>query len=201
MQAVCDSLTFDSRDTCVTMYKDPIIWNDKAQLLGEVVKIYMDSASIKWVHVINQTLYAEPLDSAIYNQIKGKEMKFFFRDGKLSEMQAIGGVGIVFYPLDNDSTFVGMNTTEAGKAIAFVVEGEMNKVVVPNESKGVFYPMGQRPVEKRFLENFAWFDYVRPKDKEDIYNWRGKEAGLSLKVFRRDNIPMPTLDRFRKKEE
>ena len=186
VQAVCDSLTFDSRDTCVTMYKDPIIWNDKAQLLGEVVKIYMDSASIKWVHVINQTLYAEPLDSAIYNQIKGKEMKFFFRDGKLSEMQAIGGVGIVFYPLDNDSTFVGMNTTEAGKAIAFVVEGEMNKVVVPNESKGVFYPMGQRPVEKRFLENFAWFDYVRPKDKEDIYNWRGNEAGLSLKVFRRD---------------
>jgi hypothetical protein len=42
---------------------------------------------------------------------------------------------------------------------------------------------------------------VRPKDKEDIYNWRGKEAGLQLKVFRRDNIPMPTLDRFRKKEE
>lgn len=201
VQAVCDSLVFDSRDTCVTMYKDPIIWNDKAQLLGEVVKIYMDSASIKWVHVINQTLYAEPLDSAIYNQIKGKEMKFFFREGKLSEMQAIGGVGIVFYPLDNDSTYVGMNTMEAGKAIAFVVEGEMDKVVVPNESKGVFYPMSQRPVEKRFLENFAWFDYVRPKDKEDIYNWRGKEAGLQLKVFRRDNIPMPTLDRFRKKEE
>lgn len=201
MQAVCDSLVFDSRDSCMTMYKDPIIWNDKAQLLGEVVKVYMDSTSIDWVHVINQTLYAEPLDSLNFNQIKGKEMKFFFNDGKLAEMQVIGSVGIVFYPLDSDSTYIGMNTTEAGRAVAYVVDGEVDKVVVPNESKGVFYPMGQRPAEKRYLDNFVWFDYVRPLSKEDIYNWRSKDADQQLKVIRRDEIPLPTLDRFRKKEE
>ena len=52
MQAVCDSLVFDSRDTCLTMYKDPILWNEGVQLLGEVVKVYMDSTSINWVNVI-----------------------------------------------------------------------------------------------------------------------------------------------------
>ena len=198
MQAVCDSMVFDSRDTCITMYKDPIVWNGNSQLLGEVIKVYMDSTSIDWVHVINQTLYAEPLDSVNFNQIRGKEMKFFFDKGKLAEMQVIGSVGIVFYPLDSDSTYVGMNTTEAGKAVAFVVDGQVDKVVVPNESKGVFYPMSKRPEDKRYLENFSWFDYVRPSGKEDIYVWRGKSAGQQLKVIRRENIPLPTLDRFRK---
>ncbi len=201
MQAVCDSLVFDSRDTCITMYKDPVLWNDKTQLLGEVVKVYMDSTSIDWVHVINQTLYAEPVDTVNYNQIKGQEMKFFFTEGKLAEMQVVGSVGIVFYPLDSDGSYIGMNTTEAGRAIAYVVDGEVDRVVVPKQAKGIFYPMSQRPADKLFLDNFAWFDYIRPQSKADVFNWRGKGADMQLKVIRRDNIPLPTLDRFKKEEE
>lgn len=202
MQAVCDSLVFDSRDSCMTMYKDPILWNKGIQLLGEEVKIYMDTASIDWVHVINQTLYAEPVDSSDYNQVKGQEMKFFFNDGRLKEMQVIGSVEIIFYPVDDsDSTFVGMNTTIAGRAIAYLDNGQVKKMVIPKEAKGVFYPMGQRPYEKRFLDNFAWFDYIRPKNKDDIFNWRGKGSDKQLKTIRRENIPLPTLERFKGKEE
>ena len=201
MQAVCDSLIFDSRDTCVTMYKDPILWHNGVQLLGETVKVYMDSSSVDWVHIINQTLYAEPLDSSFYNQIKGQEMKFYFSEGKLNEMQVIGSVGIVYYPLDDDSTYVGMNTTETGRAIAFIKDGEVDRIIVPNSAKGVFYPISQRPDDKKFLDNFVWFDYVRPVSKEDIFNWRGKGADMELRVIKRDSIPLPTLDRFREEEE
>ena len=203
MQAVCDSLIFDSRDSCMTMYKDPILWNKGVQLLGEEIKVYMDTASIDWVHVINQTLYAEPVRSENdYNQIKGQEMKFYFDEGRLSEMQVIGSVEIIFYPIDDsDSTLVGMNTTIAGRAIAYLDRGKVEKMIIPKEAKGVFYPMSQRPYEKRYLDNFAWFDYVRPQNKDDIFNWRGKGSDMQLKVIRRENIPLPTLDRFKRKEK
>lgn len=203
MQAVCDSLIFDSRDSCMTMYKDPILWNKGVQLLGEEIKVYMDTASIDWVHVIKQTLYAEPVRSENdYNQIKGQEMKFYFDEGRLSEMQVIGSVEIIFYPIDDsDSTLVGMNTTIAGRAIAYLDRGKVEKMIIPKEAKGVFYPMSQRPYEKRYLDNFAWFDYVRPQNKDDIFNWRGKGSDMQLKVIRRENIPLPTLDRFKRKEK
>ena len=202
MQAVCDSLVLDSRDSCMTMYKDPILWNKGVQLLGENIKIYMDTASIDWVHIINQTLYVEPISSSDYNQVKGQEMKFYFKDGKLAEMQVIGSVGVVFYPIDDsDSTFVGMNTTEAGRLIAYLNKGQVDRLFIPKEAKGVFYPMGQRPNDKRFLDNFAWFDYVRPRNKEDIFEWRGKGSNMQLKTIRRENIPLPTLDRFKEKEK
>ena len=198
MQAVCDSMVFDSRDTCLTMYKDPILWNGDLQLLGEVVKVYMNDSTIDWVNIIDQSLYVEKLDSSVFNQIKGKEMQFFFDEGELREMQVIGSVEIIFYPIDSDSTYVGMNTTTAGRTIAYMKDRKVEKVVVPKESKGVFYPMGQRPEEKRFLENFAWFDYVRPLSKDDIFIWRGKGSDKELKTVRKSNVPLPTLDRFKK---
>jgi hypothetical protein len=198
IQAVCDSMVFDSRDTCMTMYKDPILWNGGLQLLGEVVKVYMNDSTIDWVDVIDQALYVEELDSAIYNQIKGKEMQFFFTEGALCEMQVIGSVEIIFYPIDSDSTYIGMNTTTAGRTIAYMKDRKVEKVVVPKDSKGVFYPMSKRPEDKRFLENFAWFDYVRPLSKEDIFIWRGKGSDKELRTVRKSKVPLPTLDRFKK---
>lgn len=198
IQAVCDSMVFDSRDTCMTMYKDPILWNGGLQLLGEVVKVYMNDSTIDWVDVIDQALYVEELDSAIYNQIKGKEMQFFFTEGALREMQVIGSVEIIFYPIDSDSTYIGMNTTTAGRTIAYMKDRKVEKVVVPKDSKGVFYPMSKRPEDKRFLENFAWFDYVRPLSKEDIFIWRGKGSDKELRTVRKSKVPLPTLDRFKK---
>ena len=58
--------------------------------------------------------------------------------------------------------------------------------------------MSKRPEDKRFLENFAWFDYVRPLSKEDIFNWRGKGSNMELRVVKKSKIPLPTLDRFKK---
>lgn len=200
MQAVCDSLVFDSRDSCMTMYIDPILWSNGQQLLGEEIKVYMDTASIDWVHIINQTLYAERMDSVNYNQIRGKEMKFFFEDKKLHEMQVIGSVEVVYFVLDDDSVYVGMNTTTAGKLNAFMKENEVNKIVVPTKSNGIFYPMSQIPPEKRYLSNFAWFDYIRPLSKHDIFMWRGKNSDMRLKKIVRKDIPLPSLERFKPDE-
>lgn len=200
LQAACDSLVFDSRDSCMTMYKDPIMWNEGIQLVGEEIKMYMGDSSIDWVHVINQTLYAEKVDSLCYNQINGKEMKFYFTGGRLSEMHVIGGANVRYYPMDEDSVIVGMNSTVAGKISAYMKDGQMDRIVIPNKSKGVFYPLSKVPAEERALENFAWFDYVRPLSKSDIFNSRSKTKEMMLKKIRRDDIPLPTLDRFRKEE-
>ena len=197
IQAVCDSLIFDSRDSCMTMYKDPILWNGGQQLVGEEIKMYMDSSSIDYVHIINQALYADKIATDEFNQINGKEMKFIFKGKKLSEMQVIGGVHVIYFPLDDDSTMLGMNTTLAGKLVGTMKDGKMHKLVIPTKSSGAFYPMSQIPAKERYLDNFVWFDYVRPLDKDDIFHWRGKRKGEELKKVNRSSIPLPTLDRFK----
>ena len=53
--------------------------------------------------------------------------------------------------------------------------------------------MTQIPADKKFLPNFAWFDYIRPLDKNDIFNWRGKRQEQELKPEKRREAPVQTL--------
>src|SRR3712207_7237670 len=80
IQGVCDSLVYNSKDSCMTMYRDPILWNENQQLLGEEIKIYMNDSTIDWAHIINQALTVEMKDSVHYNQVSGKEMKAYFEN-------------------------------------------------------------------------------------------------------------------------
>jgi hypothetical protein len=57
------------------------------------------------------------------------------------------------------------------------------------------YPMTQIPPDRRFLSNFAWFDYIRPLNKEDIFVWRGKKKDQELKPEKRREAPVQFLNR------
>ena len=48
------------------------------------------------------------------------------------------------------------------------------------KSNGTLYPMDQIPEDKKRLPSFAWFDYIRPLSKEDLFEWRPKRAGEAL---------------------
>ncbi|GAE14431.1 LPS-assembly protein LptD [Bacteroides pyogenes] len=181
IQGVCDSLVYNSKDSCMTMYRDPILWNENQQLLGEEIKIYMNDSTIDWAHIINQALTVEMKDSVHYNQVSGKEMKAYFENRDMRRVEVIGNVLIGFYPEEKDSTMVGFNSGEGSLLHIYMKDRKMQQAKMIGKSNGVMYPLDQIPEDKLRLPTFAWFDYVRPLNKEDIFNWRGKRAGETLK--------------------
>jgi hypothetical protein len=50
---------------------------------------------------------------------------------------------------------------------------KLKKIWMP-KAEGTVYPMSQIPPDKRFLEGYAWYDYMRPRNKYDIFEWRPK---------------------------
>jgi len=201
VQGVCDSLVFSSKDSCLTMYRDPILWNGKQQLLGEKVMVYMNDSTIDWAHIENQALSVERIDSVNYNQVTGKEMKAFFKDGEMRQVDVIGSVRLVYYPMEKDSTLLGMNCSETSQLNIFLENRKIKKMIMSPKSNGVLYPMSQIPAAKMKLDNFAWFDYVRPLDKKDIFRWRGKGAGHQLKKSTRGAAPLPNQKLFEKNKK
>ena len=200
VQGVCDSLVFSSKDSCLTMYYDPILWNNNQQLLGEKIMIYMNDSTIDWAHIQNQALSVEQLDSTSYNQVTGKEMKAWFQGGEMRKVDVIGSVRLVYYPMESDSTLIGMNVSETSLLNMFLENRKMKKMIMSPKSNGTLYPMLQRPPEKMKLDNFVWFDYIRPLDKEDIFEWRGRKAGQELKKSNRSAVPLPNHNLFNKKK-
>lgn len=192
IQAVCDSLAFNTKSNKMAMYKDPIVWSGPRQILGEEINIFLNDSTIDSIYVERQALLVEQLDSLHYNQISGQEMHSYYKDGKMKENQVIGNVQIIFYPLEKDSTILYQNYTETSRMNMFMRNNKLHKIWVPT-SQGYFYPIGTAPKERTMLKNFAWFDYIRPLDKNDLFLWRKKESGTELKTTIRKKSPLQIL--------
>ena len=202
MQAVCDSLVYNSKDSVMTMYKDPIAWNVNRQLLGEIIDIFMKDSTIEHAHINGQALSIEKIDEKDhFNQVSSKDMFAYFINGDIHQSDAIGNVQTIFYPVDEkDSTFQGLNYLETDTMRMYLQERKLQRIKT-NKASGTTYPMTQIPSNKYHLTQFAWFDYVRPTDKDDIFVWRGKKSGTELKKINRKEAPLQTLKPKTKEED
>lgn len=197
IQAVCDSLVFNSRDKQLTMYRDPIAWSDNRQILGEEINVFTNDSTIDSIYVERQALLVEQMDSVHYNQVAGQVMKSFFAEGKMRENHVDGNVYIVNYPVERDSSILYQTYTETAKLRMYMEAGKLKKLWTP-AAEGTFYPVDKAPRERTYLANFAWFDYIRPLNKDDLFEWRPKKAGTELKKSVRREAPLQTLDKLEK---
>lgn len=202
VQAVCDSLEFNSLDSCMTMFFDPVVWNGPQQVLGEVIRVYLNDSTVEWAHVENQALIVEQVDTNQFNQIGGRDVKAYFVNGNIDRSDVTGNVMVVYYYTEEgDSVAYGMNTTECSHLIAFMKERQVDKLYIKDQSNGVFYPITQVPPGKDKLSNFAWLNKLRPLSKYDIMIWRGKSEEQKLKQTKRGEVPLPSLKGLIDKKE
>lgn len=195
MQAVCDSMVMNSLDSTLVMYKDPIMWNENRQILGEEIRAYMADSTIRFAHIIGQALSIEEMaDSGHYNQISSKEMKAWFTDGNLRLNQAQGNVKTIYYAVDEaDNSLIMLNYLETDTMKMFLTEQQKMEKIWACKHNGTGYPISQIPPDKKRLPNFAWFDYIRPLHKDDIFEWRAKAGGTQLKIEKRREAPLQHL--------
>lgn len=196
VQAVCDSMVFNSKDSCLTMYRDPIVWNSNRQLIGEKIKLFMNDSTIREAHILGQAFSAELMpDSVHYNQVSSTDMYAYFVDGALRRSDAVGNVCAVYFPVDDkDTTLIGLNYTETDTMKMYLSkERKMEKIWMP-KAVGTLYPMTQIPPSKLKLQNFVWFDYIRPTSPMDVFVWRGKIEGTEIKKKARKEVPLQKLE-------
>lgn len=214
MQCVCDSMVYNGLDSCATLYHDPIIWQDEQQILGEYIKAWVNDSTLDSVYVINQALMVEKLDTfQHFNQIASNEMHSYFRDGEVYQNRAEQNVFINYYPYDSDSLMIGMVHAESSRLRMDLENRKLQMIWMP-ATTGEMFPLTLTPPDKLYLDNFkskdgglAWFDDIRPKNKHDIFVWKGKSEDMKLKEGVSHETPKMSLDdrvndlRERKKQQ
>ncbi len=197
LQAVCDSMVYDTRDSILVMYRDPILWQAGQQQLGEEIQIFFNDSTIDSTRVLRQALSVERLDDTHYNQVAGHEMHSYFKNGEMYLSTSEGNVFVNYYPFDEDSIMVEMNHTETTLLKIFLTDRKVDRIWMP-AATGTMYPIPLIPQNMLYLENFAWFDYIRPLNKDDIFEWRPKKAGSELKESVRHAAPKQKLSDIKK---
>jgi len=88
---------------------------------------------------------------------------------------------------------IGLLQSESSELKLFMGEQKLDKIWMP-EAEGKLHPLALATNKERYLDNFGWFEYVRPVDKNDIFNWRPKKAGSELKKSVEHKKPKASLD-------
>ena len=179
IQGVCDSMIFSTKDSVLKMYGNPVLWSEGQQLFGDSILIYMTDSAVDYVHVPTSAFVVQEVDIGYYNQLGGNDLKAYFNGKNIDRIDIDGNAESIFYPLEEDSTMVGLNYTQSSYLSIWMKEGKLEKLKIWPTPKGRMVPIPDLTPGEKTLKRFVWHGEVRPKDKDDIfrfYNQRKTDA-------------------------
>ncbi|HEV8079704.1 MAG TPA: OstA-like protein [Chitinophagaceae bacterium] len=170
MQAVSDSLFYSGADSTFRLFYDPVIWSGNNQITGDTIFLYTKNKKMDRVHVFENGLMANKINSEFYNQVAGKTINGYFKNGIADYMRVKGSPAeSIYYVQDKDSAFTGMNRADGSVIDMYFIKQQLNTVKFLNDVHGKLYPIRQIPQDQKFLKKFTWQEKRRPKNKLELF--------------------------------
>ncbi len=170
LQSVCDSLFYSDQDSIFRLFRDPVIWSSKSQVTGDTIYLFTKNKKAERLYVFNSGMIINKTKAGRYNQMAGKTVNAYLMDGSINYVRVKGSPAeSIYYKLDDDSSFVGMNRATGDVIDLYFIKEELNKVTFVNNVKGTLFPMHQIREEQNFLKNFNWQEKRRPKNKLELF--------------------------------
>lgn len=199
IQGLCDSLSFMQRDSILYMHRHPIVWNGERQVFGNVIQVHFNDSTADWAKLPDFAFVAEHIDEEFYNQLSGKELLATFLNGQLSRLDVSGNVEVIMLPQENDSTYNKLIKTESSFLTAKFKNQKLEQLSMWPEVTGDVTPLYLIRRVNCYLAAFKWYESLRPKDKDDIFNipkemeelMKGPELGTRRRIASAPK-PQPT---------
>jgi hypothetical protein len=187
LQGICDSLAYTFRDSVIHLYENPVIWADENQLTSDSMYLFTVDRKMDRLEMYRSAFITSREDSSRFNQIKGKNMTGYFRDGELYLIDVIGNGQTIYYAREGER-IVGVNKAESSNIKIFVKENDIDKIRLITSPGGTLNPPDYSAPEALRLDGFEWYSDWRPLDKFDIFRREAK--------IRREELPEKSLVRF-----
>ena len=169
LQAMGDSLFYSLQDSVFRLFKSPVVWAKENQVTGDTIYLYIKNKKPERMYVFENAMAISKVDSSDYfNQLKGTTINALFDDGQIHFMRAKGNAENVYYGVDDQKKFIGVNKSTSDVIEVKFEDSKPQRVTFLRNLDGTTYPMRQVNHEELKLRNFRWLDAIRPKSKYDI---------------------------------
>jgi len=168
LQVVCDSLAYQTADSLFSFYKNPIIWSDTSQFYADTIHMQMANDEIDRIFLRKNAFIINSPDQIYFNQIKGTNMTAFFENDELDKMRVLDNSESVYYILDEDDAYTGVNTCICRDMLINFVDTEIDDILFYGEPTSVLYPMRKADHGALKLSGFRWDGNLRPKSRFDL---------------------------------
>lgn len=155
-KAICDSLSFNERDSIFKLYKNPIVWSDTTQFSGDTIFMYLKNKKVDHLEIRKNAFIVSRLEAETYDQIKGRYVDARFVDGEIAEMDVVGNAESLYYMRDDEEKYIGVNKTLCSKMTFYFEEKELMDIKFYSKPESVLTPIQKiNPITQR-LELFNW---------------------------------------------
>lgn len=171
LQAAGDSLFYSLGDSTFRLFRDPIVWAQDSQVTGDTIYIYTANKKPERMFVFDNAMMLNKVTkSNFYNQVRGRNMNGFFKEGNIDFMRVRGSQAeSIYYSTDEEDKFIGVNKSSADMIELYFAERKPDQVKLITAVKGTLYPMSQANHEELKLRGFNWQEERRPKTKLALF--------------------------------
>ncbi len=132
--------------------------------------MHFNDSTVDWAKLPEFGFVAEHIGEEFYNQLTGREMLAQFDNGSLSQLDVSGNVENIMLPQENDSTYNKIISSTSSYMRAHFNDSTLQKLTMWPEVDGTVTPLYLAKKSIYYLPQFKWYEALRPKDKDDIFN-------------------------------
>jgi len=152
------------------MYRNPIIWSDTTQFKADTVIMQLANDKIDRIFMKNNSIMVNSPDELFFNQIVGKNSIAYFEDGEVRRMKVEGNAESVYYALDDDKEYIGVNQAICSEMMILFGNNEVEGIKFYAQPEATLFPMEKADHDALKLAGFSWEVNRRPTSIFDLFN-------------------------------
>lgn len=168
LSGLCDSLSYQTKDSVMRLFRDPVLWSDVHQMTAQKIEYRPHKPGPDIARLDNDGFIISREDSVKYNQISGKTMIGNIVNSELKSIE-VNGNAITLYYLKNKNVYSGMNKLESSKIDVYLLKGKIDSISFYPKPEGKTIPLKELTPDDILLKGFDWRESEKPRNRFDLY--------------------------------
>ena len=169
LQGKSDSAFYNTADSIIRMYVNPMLWTQGSQLSGDTIDLQLKNKKFDNVELFPNAFVVniEKNDSTHFNQSAGKKMRGFFNNDKLERLFIDGNAETIYFSRDSGKVS-GMQRSLSSRIRINFKDSKLTAITFLAKPEHRYGPLEKFTEDEKILKGFIWKPKERPVSKESI---------------------------------
>ena len=150
-------MSFNIQEEQIFMHQKPVIWLNDFQLTADTLKMQLRDNILQWATFNKNAFIASKVDSAAYNQISGEDMKAFFDENEITNIEVKGNGETLYYMMDGDNkTPEAVNEIICSNMNILISKRKIDQISFYEKPDAVLRPLAPSESLPPVLKGFRW---------------------------------------------
>lgn len=169
LQAKADSASFNTKDSLLQLFRNPVLWSSKSQAISKLIKIFIGKNSINGFKLESNCFLINQADSIDkYNQLSGRNIEGFIKADTIRKVIISGNAELLYF-VNNKNKLAALNKTTCTEINMWFKNEEIDRVTLKPNVNGEVTPLKEVTTENSRLKGFNWQYDKRPKSRWDLH--------------------------------